>query len=288
MNSQVREFFDYFPKARNLLFRSVRRIPTFNTFAGRSDSEATFYVASLKRALSNDKFLRNFRRPYNYREILEHVSYDLGVEYLNNVKRLEPNRWQDLLQVNSRNDFFGNPILYNFAAAGKFSPTTLRYISTALEMRNSIQLKKTDSIAEIGIGYGGQAAVIENLLQNKKYTFFDLPEAVQLSKTYLNRIGSKLNPVVGDLNSVQDEFDVVISNYAFSELSRDLQESYLSKVLQKSKRGYMIMNSGRTDFSGRSAGKISAEELLSRLKNSCIEEEVPKTGPDNYVLIWSN
>ena len=46
------------------------------------------------------------------------------------------------------------------------------------------------------------------------------------------------------------------------------------------------MNSGKTNFSGRSAGKHTVEDLLSIIPNARISEEYPNTGVDNYLLTW--
>ena len=48
----------------------------------------------------------------------------------------------------------------------------------------------------------------------------------------------------------------------------------------------MIMNSGRTDFTGRNNGKLSILEIQAVLTDSKLVEEVPRTNPDNYVLVW--
>jgi hypothetical protein len=79
-----------------------------------------------------------------------------------------------------------------------------------------------------------------------------------------------------------------MSNYAFSELPSDLQKIYIEKVLGKSERGYLIMNSGMTNHSGRSDGKLTLEELRKFLPEFQIFEEIPNTGPDNYVIVWGH
>ncbi len=90
-----------------------------------------------------------------------------------------------------------------------------------------------------------------------------------------------------DINDIKSKpYDLTISNYAFSELPYEVQKEYLEKILKKSKRGYMIMNSGRTNFSGRSTGKMTLKELNREIPTLEVREEYPKTGPDNYVLIW--
>jgi hypothetical protein len=92
----------------------------------------------------------------------------------------------------------------------------------------------------------------------------------------------------GELTKPPTCWDLAISNYAFSELKRELQIEYLEKVLTKCNSGYMIMNSGRTNETGRSKGKLSINEIREYLPDSKVKEEIPLTGPDNYVLYWQN
>ena len=83
---------------------------------------------------------------------------------------------------------------------------------------------------------------------------------------------------------VPSNYDLVISNYAFSELPKDLQTVYIDKVLKKSKRGYLTMNSG---WGGHfSDGKLSAIELLNQLPNIKFLEEYPLTYKYNYIVVW--
>ena len=153
----------------------------------------------------------------------------------------------------------------------------------------------------------------ENMFENfrRNYRYREILEHVSytLGKKYLNQINSrsnrikfnldwdtiKLNDSVGKPvlfptlgNSDSKSWDLVISNYAFSELPYLVQEHYIKNVILKSKNGFMIMNSGRTNITGRSTGKHSVSDLLRIIPNSRICEEAPLTGPDNFIIIWGN
>jgi len=278
---------DLFPKFRNKIKRSLLGIPVFNEQDGSSDSQITFYVGDLRKLRNNEKLLSRFRRRYDYREILEHVSFKQGRSYIERIEKLHGKDAEALIQRNKGNDLYGNPITFKYGKLGRLSPTTLRYIATALEIDAQIGISSHDKVAEIGVGYGGQAAVISRTFDIESYTMFDLPEVFSLTARYLVGIQSDLKPSYCTLKDDFGFFDLAISNYAFSELSRDLQESYLEKVLLRSKKGYMIMNTGRSNFTGRSNGKLTMLDLLSRIPNAQMKEEVPKTGPDNYVIFWN-
>ena len=279
---------DLFFRLRNKIRRLVLSKTTFNETQGKSDSQVTFYEQQLSRLLKSKKRLSDFRRKYDYREILEHVTYTQGKSYLEQIQEYSPQNYIELIEKNRANDLFGNPYEYQYPGVGRVSPTTLRYISTAIDIFETIRLNKESVVAEIGVGYGGQAAILERMYGISNYSAFDLPSVIQLSNVYLNSVNSKLKFTSPGLSSDKyTTWDVVISNYAFSELHRDLQLSYIERVIAKSKSGYMIMNSGRSNITGRSEGKLSLDEIRNYIPNLQVKEEVPLTGPDNYIIYWN-
>ena len=279
---------DLFFRLRNKIRRLVLSKTTFNETQGKSDSQVTFYEQQLSRLLKSKKRLSDFRRKYDYREILEHVTYTQGKSYLEQIQKYSPQNYIELIENNKANDLFGNPYAYQYPGVGRVSPTTLRYISTAIDIFETIRLNKESVVAEIGVGYGGQAAILERMYGIRNYSAFDLPSVIQLSNLYLNSVNSKLKFTSSGLSSDKNTtWDVVISNYAFSELHRDLQLCYIERVIAKSKSGYMIMNSGRSNITGRSEGKLSLNEIRNHIPNLQAKEEVPLTGPDNYIIYWN-
>ena len=285
---QLIEVRDLFFRLRNKIRRLVLSKTTFNETQGKSDSQVTFYEQQLSRLLKSKKRLSDFRRKYDYREILEHVTYTQGKSYLEQIQEYSPQNYIELIEENKANDLFGNPYEYQYPGVGRVSPTTLRYISTAIDIFETIRLNKESVVAEIGVGYGGQAAILERMYGIRNYSAFDLPSVIQLSNVYLNSVNSKFKFTSSGLSSDKNTtWDVVISNYAFSELHRDLQLNYIEHVITKSKSGYMIMNSGRSNITGRSEGKLSLNEIRNYIPNLQVKEEVPLTGPDNYIIYWN-
>jgi hypothetical protein len=209
-----------------------------------------------------------------------------GTKYISRVRELNPE-----LLMNSdgfrENDSVGQPRTYRYNAIGKFSPTTLRYLSVGAELQTLFGRNFSGSIVEIGIGYGGQCAVLHKIFEISKYGLYDLNPVLDLGEKYLRSIGVVGNPIRCSLADTDGAlWDLAISNYAFSELPRPLQIDYIEMVLSKSSRGYLIMNSGRTNHTGRSMGKLTLEEIVEHLPPVTILEEYPKTGSDNYVIIW--
>jgi hypothetical protein len=77
---------------------------------------------------------------------------------------------------------------------------------------------------------------------------------------------------------------LVISNYAFSEISRDIQEIYVEKIIQKSKRGYITYN----EINKSEPYAYSKNELLSIIPGSVEYPEIPMTNPHNCIIVWGN
>ena len=122
-----------------------------------------------------------------------------------------------------------------------------------------------------------------------KYGVYDLGNAQILIQKYLTNMNKENNLNMYSLSDNSNiHWDLAISNYAFSELPAELQKEYINKVLAKSERGYMIMNSGLDNETGRGDGKLTLDELRTLLPRFEIFEEVPNTGPDNYVLVWGH
>ena len=273
-------------KAWNFLKRNVLNSSPFSRSAIKSDSEGTFYEKAVENILASEFQFKRFRRKYDYREILEHVDFELGQEYFFRIKELDP-QFKTAQKSFNRNDSVGSPRSYRYPHFEKISPTTLRYIAVALDIEKEIDIKHTHKIVEIGAGYGGQAAILSRFIPNFKYFIYDLPLVQKLIGKYLSSLGMQnfTHMSLADPKE-ENEFDLVISNYAFSELPRNLQNEYLEKVLLKSKNGYLIMNSGRGNSTGRSSGKLSLKELSERIPGLLVKEEIPLTGPDNYVIYW--
>ena len=253
----------------------------------KSDSENTKYVKALERINSSDSNFNNFRRVLAYRLILEHLNFRDGSKYLSLLsKRKFP--VSIISDISRKNDAVGNPKQYTFPLIGKASPTTMRYIKVLSDLQELFG-ERFENIVEIGVGYGGQAAVISQNLEVNRYVLMDLPPAIKLTLRYLTelKLVTKMEHIkIEDFSEFK--VDLVISNYAFSELPRKLQSEYCEKVLSKATSGYLTMNSGRTNFTKRSIGKLSLEEILAYIPNGRILHEIPLTGKDNYILVWGN
>ena len=237
--------------------------------------------------LANQHAFDNFKRNPDYRVVLEHVTAEQGRDYLEIIRKRNDGLLEKAMKTVLLSDSTGNPVKCRYDEIEMpLSPTTLRYLKVASDLCGLFgnNLGRT---AEIGCGYGGQAYVNDQLLDVEHTTLFDLPVVNKLIEQYLNMKllnGAYRATVINQAEP--NDYDLVISNYAFAELPARLQGKYIEKVLVRSKKGYLTMNSG---LSGpRSRGKLSLRELQELLPNFEVYEEQPLTFANNYIILWGH
>lgn len=251
----------------------------------RSYSENLVYTSEIINFLEKPKLFNNFKRNRHYMKVVETVTEKEGNEYLKILESRNDGFLKKGLETVLISDFIGNPLKYFYDGYSiPLSPTTLRYLKVASDL-NILFGKDFFSVAEIGAGYGGQTLINDQILNVFSAKLFDLPYVNQLIEKYLNFFllrGSYQTTIIN--NEVPANFDLVLSNYAFSELPKDLQIVYIDKVLKNCKRGYLTMNSG---LGGHfSNGNLSAIELMNQLPNIKFLEENPLTFKYNYLVVW--
>jgi hypothetical protein len=140
------------------------------------------------------------------------------------------------------NDKFGTPIVYK-TILGDFSPNTLRYMVVLGEIEEHFGSLEGKDIIEIGSAYGGQCFIVSRRHKFNSYTLIDIPPAVELSKQYLSLFDDVGNVIYEDTNNIiSKESDLVISNFALTELNEAGWDFYIDTILSKTKNFYIITN----------------------------------------------
>jgi putative sugar O-methyltransferase len=249
-----------------------------------SISDTDNYKSICINAAENDEIFKNFKSNYHYNGILEHVNKEQGQLYLNYIEKNFPN-FVDYLDKFKKNDLYGGSKLSNYNI-GYISPSTLRYIKVFSDLNKLFGDLSEKKIIEIGVGYGGQCLIINQIFSPKEYALLDLNEALMLSEKYLkiNEVSHKIIKIE-ELENLEEEYDLVISNYAYSELDKSLQDLYYEKIIKNSKNGYFTLNFISDIFKIESYNK---EDLLKKFsdKNFKLLEENPNTYEDNIILYF--
>ncbi|SCX84394.1 putative sugar O-methyltransferase [Butyrivibrio sp. INlla14] len=252
-----------------------------------SDSDGTNYLLFVNAAVSNEEVFSSFRSCSIYRQIVTGLSVNLAEQCWKIIKKQALS--DECLDLYLESDKIGEPERYYFDDLDKkVAPSTIRYIKILYDIQK-LMPAEINSIAEIGIGYGGQCKIIMDKCNIQRYDLIDLPEVTELAKKYLTEISSTnekislVNYVDGTkLEGIADSYDLVISNYAFSELGREVQDAYLQSVILKAKHGYMIWNS----LSYLTLGGYSVDELRKIIPNSKVANEEPLSAKDNVLIFW--
>jgi hypothetical protein len=232
----------------------------------------------------------SFKSHHAYREILEHVTKNIADAYLFEIndkfKSFYNTNKNDLIDICHENDLYGNPNKNYFDNFTLCSPTNLRYIFHSLlilTFMKKCMLTNIDVI-EIGGGYGGLCFFLKKLsklfdININTYSIFDLPEPLMLQRKYLEKLNiNNVNCI--ELDSIQNikENSFLISNYAFSEISIDLQKKYTTNILNPYvSYGFLAWNF------------IDVYNFIDN-KNITVENEYPLTGnaKNKYVYFTPN
>jgi putative sugar O-methyltransferase len=245
-----------------------------------SDSDKYLQICTL--ASEKDSYFAKFRSCREYKDILEHVSKPLGDIYLDFIKADSDifESLEDLVHPE-----IGNPSVYSFGLKKRVSPTELRYAKILTDLKLVFGSLTNFKITEIGIGFGGQCGQIVQKYSPVSYELVDLPPVLSLAKRYLHAVVPDYFPKYNfNLNFTDNETDLLISNYAFSELERTTQEFYFNNLINKTTRGFVLYNHiTPLDF-----GTMTAEKFASRIPGSDLYAEFPLTHPGNVLILWGH
>jgi len=265
--------------ARN--FRMQQDVALDLNINSTSMTDTGDYENFCQNAIENDEFFKVFRQNEILINVMEHVPAHLGDLYLDLILQ---SKYKYLLLGILNEDQIGCPVKSYYMRVGTVSPTALRYASIAAQIANFFGALDNFFILEIGAGYGGQAHFISQIFQLSQYTVVDLKGPSRLAKKYLSISSPDLIVRLDDKSYDQGEIDLLISNYAFSELKREEQERYFSRYVSKSSRGYVLYN----ETTPSDWNSISLEEFLQRIPGSICLPESPETGKNNRLVIWGH
>jgi putative sugar O-methyltransferase len=241
------------------------------------------YADFCKRAVDDDSVFKTFKSHPDFTYMLEHVTNEQGWDYLLQIERQFP-FLVTMIDKFKTNDDIGSPRTFHCKEIEtQISPTTLRYIKVLADILDNFGRYDGLDIIEIGVGYGGQCKILHDYGTPRSYTMVDLPEVLALAKkcNEYHKIPNVSYKTADVLNTTS--CDLLISNYAFTEISREYQEIYVEKLFKYARMGYITCNY---------FGMMNKDESMSKDDVFAIKEnyelipERPLTGPDNVIYIW--
>lgn len=166
-------------------------------------------------------------------------------------------------------DSWGDPVRWPALLLGTpaaFSPTTLRYLSHALWLRHCGLVKPGGTVVEIGVGFGGLAAM-NAIVSGARTVLVDLPEVAKAALRMLDEVALAGHGVLAGAAELPDEY-CVVSNYAFTELASDLQDQYLQNFMKGSSHGMIVSN---TAVFASTIGGRNDDQLVSALRGAGLD-----------------
>lgn len=289
-----------FKLIKKILIKAKKRLSIFKTFLiknkflfGIKEKNKSYSLVTqkyadfaLKAALDSKEF-SIFRRHHDYVRMLEHVSKKEGQAYFEIINQEYKLSIKEINEAIEPLQKVGNPRLHYVSGLQKrVSCTALRYLKVALDLRK-LKGPNFGHVVEIGCGYGGQAIILDKIGKIKSYTFFDLWQVNFLIERFIENSEFSANYNISTIRNFNGKtsWDLVVSNYAFSELEINLQKKYYDKIITKSDYGYLIMNTGKVEKYSNNL-HLSKKYLLNKIPGCFCSNELPSISEKNYLLTW--
>lgn len=225
------------------------------------ESDYSKYVSYVKQICDSGS-LDNFKNKKVYADILEHVSYEQGLEYLYFIQEKTPFNVQDVISFCLKNDSVGSPHTNAFDFGNGMvvgvSPTSLRYVYQShliLAHLQELDLEGETNIVEIGGGYGGLCVALYHFsgyygVKINRYTIIDLSDVIRLQELFHMAVyddsssGHDIQYVDASTHGKDISKDRMfcISNYCYSEISLENQHWYRYWLFPKVAHGFMCWN----------------------------------------------
>jgi putative sugar O-methyltransferase len=231
---------------------SLKRLIRRAVDARRSSlTDTRKYRAFCRLASRDSAVFASFRAAHIYEDMVENAKREDGEQSLTSLLARHPG-YSAWFEEFRRNDSVGGPRTEDFEGFGRWAPTTLRYVKILGDLESLFGGLDSMHIVEIGAGYGGQCRLIMARFPSASYTILDLPEPGALAARFLDALGARgvaVNPPAEALRA--KPIDLVISNYALSEIRGSVQQGYLEQVVVRAGRGYMLWNEPALRFLAR-------------------------------------
>ena len=99
---------------------------------------------------------------------------------------------------------------------------------------------------------------MSSFIKFDQYLLLDLEECNLLSRRYLSIFNlPTLSHRAEEIDEIDENFDLLISNYALSECNRETQMMYIERFVKKSNKFYIMHNNFHADN-----GNMSYEEFI--------------------------
>ena len=191
--------------------------------------------------------ISTFKSVPEYTYMLEHVTYEEGLAYLDTITEKTHISTDDIRAFCNLNDSVGCPTRFQYEF-GLASPTSIRYILHAhLILTHMKSLEMTNNVVEVG----GLCLAVHYFAEKygikiTSYTIIDLAPIGLLQHMYISKVNPNIRAITIDSNTygvtIQDTDMFLISNYCFSEITNEHQKRYIHTLFPKVAHGFIAWN----------------------------------------------
>lgn len=233
------------------------------------------YIQSVKNATVDENSFKTFKIDINYNNIVGMSEAWQAPLFYDFVEKNNKEIFEKIYKF-TINDVIGSPVIWQSKDGINISPNTIRYVKTLVDLVNHFGDLDGFTIAELGVGYGGLACIINTNNKLQDYVIYDLPEVQEFCKKYLSALG--INSITTD-NQKYENYDLFISEFCLSEFNDIDIYKFYNNIIKKSKRIYLMMNLH---------DETRKQKFINTIKkdfNIIILDEYPKTIWPNYIII---
>jgi len=121
----------------------------------------------------------------------------------------------------------------------------------------------------------------------------DLPEVLPLAQKYLTKLNvQNVRYLPSDKVPNSGVYDLIISNAAFAECEKFVQQEYIDKILSKAKRGFIIYNSDVSSNAKYDSIQPYSREQILQILSKYHKPRVFRDCPADYnkpiIIVWDD
>lgn len=237
------------------------------------------------RVLSDESYFQSFKSDPFYSLLYQGFSYEDGWACLQTIEKDYPSLIAQFEQFRT-SDCIGGPKIYDYGNYGMFSAMTLHDIQIAGMIQKKIG--HCSRVIQIGAGYGGLCKILHDLSLFETYAIVDLPEHLSLARAVLERQGiSNVQFISLDELEKNGQYDLVVSDWSFSEFSRPLQKMFADRILLRARAGLILGHTFPKHFGVDAFSPTEIKAYLKKKKDIPFEMYQTSGERADYYLIWN-
>ena len=260
-------------------------------------SDLSLWDLNIKNSFNNFE-LENFREPKKCNDLLgvwsikdnssryyKALMYEFALYMDNKLKKGSKNSIIEILEKIS-NQNIGNPTTINYR--GK--EVSLDYILAIEELNFCDEvLKESETICEIGAGFGRTCHSILSTHDIKEYIIIDIPEVLNISNLFLKRvlkkeIFKKINFIEANNYSSIKKIDLVINIDSLQEIPYKTSLDYFNWISEKGKYFFSKNAMGKYDPNDIDIEITKVNEYKAALKMGIMQKKYKLHNTDERII----